>query len=313
MSEVPTTAPVPLLLVAVPTYRRPRMLTACLESLRRQEAPQDVRVELLVVDNDPEGSARPVLAALGEGACVHYVLEPSRGLSSVRNRILQECRERGAAWLAGIDDDEIALPDWLLELWQAQCQHAADIVCGPVIRIRWGEAIPDAATLRARVGRADGHSPRRVASGNALLRLAALGEPPQRFDTGLNLSGGEDHEFFERLRSGGARAVWAARAVAVEWLPPTRQGLRYTLWRHFSDGASGVARARAREPAWRVGGRYGLKAAGKLCGALLALLRLPIRPRRASVDAAIRLANALGLLAGLLGFRVERYRHPDGF
>ncbi len=313
MPEVPTAAPVPLLLVAVPTYRRPRMLMACLESLRRLEVPTDVRVELLVVDNDPEGSARPVLAALGEGARVHYVLESQRGLSSVRNRILQECRGRGAAWLAGIDDDEIAMPDWLQELWQAQRRHAADIVSGPVVRVRWGEVIPDAAIVQARQGRADGHSPRRVASGNALLRIAVLGEPPQRFDAGLNLSGGEDHEFFERLRSRGARAVWAARAVAVEWLPPARQGLRYTLWRHFSDGASGVARARARDPAWRVSGRYGLKAAGKLGGALLALLKLPLRPRRAGVDAAIRLANALGLLAGLLGFRVERYRHPDGF
>jgi glycosyltransferase involved in cell wall biosynthesis len=315
MSLPATDAALPLLIIAVPTCRRPRMLACCLESLGRLERPPGLRIELLVVDNDPAGSARPVVADYRGDLPLHHVIEAERGLSSVRNRILAECQSRGAAWLAGIDDDEFALPDWLRVLWDARQRHGADIVTGPVPRLPWGAAVDaDDLRRRARDERADGHVPRRIASGNALLRLAALGEPPLGFAAGLNLAGGEDHDFFERLRARGARAVWAAGAVAVEWLPPERQRLNYRLWRHYSDGVAAVARARMqRQPAWRLWPHYGLKATGKLGGGLLALLGLPFGPRRAGLAVAVRVANACGYLAGLCGARAERYRHTDGF
>lgn len=303
----------PRLLIGVPTCHRPRMLARCLESLLQLEQPAALRVEVLVVDNDPRGSARAVVEACAGGRVLHYVVEPQRGLSSVRNRILNESRRLGATWLAGIDDDEFALRGWLVALWEAQQRHGADVVCGPVLRVVWGGTIKPAAIQAAGAAHPEGHVPRRVASGNALLRLDALGVPPLDFDARLDLSGGEDHDFFERLRARGARFAWAAQAAVVEWIPPERQGIRYPLARHFSDGVSAVVRARYSRPAWRVWLHYGVKALGKLGGAVLALLGLPFGPRRALMGAAVRVSNALGCLAGLLGARAERYRRTDGF
>jgi hypothetical protein len=281
-------------------------------ALQRHTGYGGPRRRLLVVDNDPAASARKLVEGLRTHLQVFYVTEVERGLCSVRNRILAQARLLQADWLAGIDDDESAQPGWLEALWAARLALDADVLTGPVPRVPWGREALAEEIEQAIAQRADGHQPRRICCGNFLLRMAALGDPPLTFDPRLNFTGGEDHDFFQRLRERGIRAAWAARAVAVEWVPPERQGLAYRLRRHYTDGVSAVARARRAGSGPALWGRYGIKALGKLGGGLLALLALPLGPVRAIDTASARLANAAGLAAGLLGARAERYRRTDG-
>ena len=108
------------LTVAIPTYRRPGAVARALRAVlaeagacRGDGAGPGGPVEVLVIDNDPDGSAREAVAgaaggaldaAAGPGAAVRYVVEPSPGVSAVRNRALDETADR--ALLVFIDDDE---------------------------------------------------------------------------------------------------------------------------------------------------------------------------------------------------------------
>src|SRR5688500_10522919 len=95
--------------VCIATYRRPEGLTRVLrglDTLTFRRSPEPV-LELLVIDNDPEGSARGVVESLRAGIRwpIRYEHEPKRGLSNVRNAAMASARQRSVL-VAFIDDDE---------------------------------------------------------------------------------------------------------------------------------------------------------------------------------------------------------------
>src|SRR3989442_5909052 len=70
--------------LVVPTYRRPRMVARCLESVQRQTLAE---FELLLVDNSPDGELRARIEEINDGARVpaRYVTEPRLGLHNTRH------------------------------------------------------------------------------------------------------------------------------------------------------------------------------------------------------------------------------------
>lgn len=71
-------------LIAVATYRRPTGLQRLLDSM--EAAVSSTSVDILVVDNDAEGSARSV--AVNHSLRPTYVIEPETGVAAARNRAL---------------------------------------------------------------------------------------------------------------------------------------------------------------------------------------------------------------------------------
>jgi glycosyltransferase involved in cell wall biosynthesis len=95
------------LTVVICTRDRPQALRRALESLQAQS---DSGFATLVVDNAPStAAAAGVVDELGWGSC-RYVIESQSGLSRARNRALREASTDFIAW---IDDDELADPDWV--------------------------------------------------------------------------------------------------------------------------------------------------------------------------------------------------------
>lgn len=119
--------------VGIPTYRRPETLAALLDVLpeRLRELDPLIQTKVFVVDNDPAGSAREVVAATPLE--IGYVIEPTPGIAAVRNRLMDEAASFRA--IAFIDDDERPLAGWLPALVETWTETGASAVMGRVISV----------------------------------------------------------------------------------------------------------------------------------------------------------------------------------
>lgn len=227
--------------IAVPTYRRPDELRTLLPLLLAQARETNDRyvTEVLVVDNDPEGSGA---AAVGQLAApeLRYVTEPTPGIAAVRNRALDEAA--GSTLLAFIDDDERPSRQWLAALiatWEAT---GAAAVTGRVVAEYAGELDPwvRAGQFFARPRFPTGTSIDVAATGNLLLDLDQIRRLGIRFSAELGLAGGEDNLFSRSLARAGGRLVWCDESVAVDAVPLHRMTRAWLLTRAWSHGNTDV-------------------------------------------------------------------------
>jgi succinoglycan biosynthesis protein ExoM len=257
--------------VLVCTFRRDS-LEGTLASVARQELPQGLRLALIVADNDDTPSARPLVAqaAARLPVPVTYLHAPSRNISLARNACLDAAR---APWIAFIDDDETADRGWLAALLARADETGADAVFGPAIA-EYDAGAP--GWMR----RQDHHSNRPVRRGgrvetghtcNALLRWADTPWQGERFDLARGQSGGEDTEFFFRLRRLGARYEIAEGAVVREPVAADRLRPGWLLRRKYRMGVSHASAATGLGSRASLGASAAAKAvfcaAGALAGA----------------------------------------------
>jgi glycosyltransferase involved in cell wall biosynthesis len=125
--------------VVIATYNRARLLPGILGVLASQEAHPPLQWEIVVVDNNSSDSTRDVVASFSRTTTipVRYAFEARQGLSSARNRGVQEAR---GAILAFTDDDVLPAPDWIVQVVAAIDRWGAHGVGGRILP-RW-EASP---------------------------------------------------------------------------------------------------------------------------------------------------------------------------
>src|SRR5690606_27791466 len=124
--------------VVIITYRRVAGLSKLLECLDDQalDGLPRIRLSIIVVDNDREGSAAEVVRTFRprRGVEVRYVPETIQGIPVARNTGLAHV-PADAEFCCLIDDDEWPATYWLRELVLTQRATAADCVMGPVIPV----------------------------------------------------------------------------------------------------------------------------------------------------------------------------------
>jgi hypothetical protein len=270
LSVVPSAVPGTVrVTIAVPTYRRTaelsRLLPLLLEHARAVSEPSGSRftADVLVVDNDPQGSAADVVAAVPG---VRYVAEPTPGIAAVRNRAMDEAAD--ARVLAFLDDDERPQPGWLASLLDTWAASGAAAVAGRVVAEFGAEPEPwlRAGNLFARRSMPTGTEVDVAAAGNLLLDLGRVRALGIRFEPALALGGGEDNLFTRSLVRAGGRIVWCDESVAVDPVPPERMTRRWLRARAWSQGNSTVTTdLHLTAGSWR---RRGLRAAYAQRGAV---------------------------------------------
>jgi succinoglycan biosynthesis protein ExoM len=223
--------------VCIATFRRAERLRAVLEDLTLQSRPPD---QVVVVDNDQAGSARPVIEqarASGVPFVVAYDVQPERNIAMTRNRTVSLA---DGDWLAFIDDDERAPQSWLQQLLEAAATFAADGILAPV-----EPQVPSDAPHWIRRGRFYDFAHQRSGDlvpldrmrfGNVLLRAEPLRAEPGPFDTSYGLSTGEDGDLLVRLARKGLRIIWCDEAIVWEPIEAKRLSLRWLLMRALSGG-----------------------------------------------------------------------------
>lgn len=225
-----------LVSICVCTYRRDT-LRDTLASLARLTMPPGTDIEVVVVDNDGDCSARSMVSGFADSAPfpVVYAAESRKGLSFARNRGLETAKGQ---WIALLDDDEVAASDWLARLLETAERFRADAVVGTVLPEF--EGLPPAWIVRSRFfDRSLPPAGTKIGmgialSGNALLRVDFLREHNLLFDTDFNFTGGEDSDFFRRFTDLGGTVVSAPEAVVREFVPTQRMTAEHlskvSLW-----------------------------------------------------------------------------------
>lgn len=233
--------------IAICTFRRP-FVSDAIRSLACQRASTS-GFELLIVDNDDTPSAQQNVerTAADAGLIVRYLHCPGRNISVARNACLEACR---TAWLAFIDDDEIATSGWLSRLIAAARPDIA-AVFGPVRAIYAADA-----PVWVRTG--DFHSVVPVQRGgcirtgytcNVLLNLRHPAVAGRRFHWDLGRSGGEDTVFFAEIWGAGGRLGYAADAIVEEKVVQDRETMAWLMRRRFRSGQT-IGRLCAVEKGW---------------------------------------------------------------
>ncbi|MDM7855577.1 glycosyltransferase family 2 protein [Cellulomonas alba] len=294
--------------VAMLTFRRPADLEVAVPAFLAQLRPLGAR--LLVVDNDPEGSARAFVDSAGPD--VAYVHEPRPGIAAARNRALLEAA--GDDVLVFVDDDERPEPGWFDALLATYAATGADVVVGAVVSEY--ELDPPRWVTQGRF-----FDRRRLATGtrvdvaatnNLLLDLATVRRLGVGFDERFGLSGGSDTLFTRTLHARGARMVWCDEAVVVDRVPADRMTPEWVLRRARRSGNSAsraeLALARGAWSRARVRARYLARGGARVAGGAVRVVQGRLTRSDVTVLVGRRHANrGLGMVGGALGHVVVEY------
>ncbi len=245
---------IPHVVVCIPTFRRPTLLSKCLEALQSQKH-EAFTYGIVVVDNDHKQSARAVTSAWQQRSplSIRYEVEPVQNIALARNRAL---RSAYGEFIAFIDDDEIPCEDWLQGLYRTCNRYRADGVLGPV-----RPYFPLGAPLwlkRSGLCNRPSHETGTVLNrfqtrtGNVLFRRNIIEGHTEPFPPSKGRSGGEDMAFFRVMIENGHRFVWCEDTPVYEVVVPQRWTLGYYVMAYLRMGGLSGERARhSRRKKWR--------------------------------------------------------------
>jgi succinoglycan biosynthesis protein ExoM len=208
--------------VCICTYQRPH-LRETIASILLQDCLDQLSIEILVCDDDPGGSAKSLveITAGRTPITIRYLATGANNIAAARNKCLAEAKGN---WIAFIDDDEVAEPDWLSKLVAAQNAYNADVVKG-YVRGVYPPTTPAwvlAGDPYTRNYGATGRPLVTAASGNVFFKRDTAISSGVKFDLAFGVSGGEDTDFFGRLGAIGARMIASRDAIVNEIIPPDR-------------------------------------------------------------------------------------------
>jgi succinoglycan biosynthesis protein ExoM len=299
--------------LCIATCERPTSLGNLLGALETLEIPTGTALQIVVVDNDPAGSAKAVCdeAVARHAYVLRYVVEKRRGIPFARNAALTVALS-DSDFIAFIDDDEIPESNWLAELLRVQEFYKADVVTGPCLPQylqpppRW--VIEGAFHELPR--HPTGTLCHVAFTHNVLVSAAVFDDIDRYFDESMALNGGDDKEFFTRVYAAGFRILWADNAIVRENIPASRSTVRWLVQRGFRVGTSS-AWVQLNHQSSTV---FRLLAHGFYCmakGATLALA-LPLRGRAVAVQGLRLFSYGLGRIAGSSGYLHQEYRVIHG-
>ena len=237
------------IVIAVCTYLRPNMLERAINHIKDLRRIEDVIVEVLIVDNDKNQSAKPVVGKFCAMDSfpykIHYEVQEERGLSLVRNTALKAALKIGADYIACFDDDDSPDRNWLFSLWDFEKKKSAQtkkpiIVTGPAFS-RFDKDYPKYITMnfRSKTTKKTGQLRHTAATGNVLIPIDVV-KRGVLFDECYKFMGGEDGEFFQKAQTFGFEIYWCNEAIVYENITEEKANIKRILNRYFYNGFSNV-------------------------------------------------------------------------
>ena len=303
--------------VCIVTYKRPISLRKLLKSLGNQQTEGRFTYNIIIVDNDVAGSSSAIVKEFEAGGHdIVYEIEPVQNICLARNRCLSQA---GGDFIATIDDDERAEPDWLLNIYKTMITYEADVVMGPAVRIfpentpEYIQRNPCFNALNPPTGATEKFI---YSTANCLIRGELLQTMETPFNPDFGLTGGDDSVLFEQLKRGKCKFVWCREAPVYETINASRANILWLLRRMFRNGC--VTHQMLKRglvcddhPSLREIRRVSIQKLPIDCaGVLISLVKSFVKSEYLS-DAIIKTQNlsfSLGFLVSHLNIKYEEYR-----
>jgi succinoglycan biosynthesis protein ExoM len=248
---------VPRVCIGIPTFKRPGYLRLLLRSLEKQTTIAAITV--VVADNDTaQAEGRKTCAEVAaEGYRYPLVAVPSTvpGIANTRNTIVETALKTGNFdYIAMIDDDSWPEPDWLTVLLALIDDLKVDLVRG-AMRPEF-EVAPEPWLVKTGYFQSSYTATGRIdqihAGGNFLARAEVFSRMPSPwFSSDYALTGGEDDDFFLRLKELGCTFAQSVDSIVYERMPPARCNAGWLKQRALMNGASWAnVRLRRRPRGW---------------------------------------------------------------
>jgi glycosyltransferase involved in cell wall biosynthesis len=228
--------PQDMLSVVLCTYNRADNLAIALGTVVAQASSSAFQYEVVVIDDGSTDHTRETVEQIAAASPVpvRYIFESARGgIAVARNRGVNEARGN---WIVFFDDDQLAAPDWLAQLYAVVTAHGAKCVggarrldlpesilhgLGPVCRGILGENLYTGAPARL--------TGKELPTTGSLLLSRAIFDAVGLFDTTLT-SSGEDSDLLGRSRRAGFEIWTAPAAMVAHMIPPHRREAPYFRW-----------------------------------------------------------------------------------
>src|SRR4051812_48978119 len=256
----------PTLSVILPTFRRPLLLAAALESIGASRGCAAEDVEVIVVDNSPDLEARMVVTGFEARFpfVLHYAVEARPGVSNARNCGAALARGR---LLVFMDDDQQIDPSYLERAPRALAETKSDCI-GGWLGYLGADVFPAwIRELTSRMGTRDlGPEVRRIGEADPKLAGGNIAITKEAFTRIGGFRGDlaqiEDVDLQERLLAAGGAIFYDPALRQYHHLEPQRLKRSYYLARSFLAGRS---ECRTRAVSW--------KSAPRICGVPRFVLR----------------------------------------
>lgn len=301
----------PSIAICIPTLKRPDGLDVLLKSMSELTFTKQIpsSIKICVADNDPQKSAEQVVEKWKGliGWKIAYDVENKPGIPFVRNKLVRMAE--GVDFIAFIDDDEIASPQWLDELLNIQIKYNADVIMGPVIPNY--KINPPDWIVRGKFHFSsrfkDGITESNLITWNLLIRQNLFKKYNVAFEKRMALTGGTDILIGRLLKQAGIKFYWSDRAVVKEIVPPERSQLSWLLLRRFRAGLVEVlVRKYSKETGCRI--KNLVSAVRSITIGILKTLTFVWNGKYAVVKGICYMSYGIGIIWGTFGFTYEEYK-----
>lgn len=300
------------IVIGIPTFKRPIQLNKLLVSIFALQIDNSLikKVDIVLIDNDKERSAEPVVKRLESKSIgrfrLHYHNYPKKGLTLVRNEILKKALELKPDFIACIDDDEYPSPKWLNELVSHIIVNNADLVVGGIVPVFEMDV---SKSLSKWFFLAKPTNPSKIgyhcSTGNLILRAKFLEDHNLRFDIRFNKTGAEDTFFGVQAEKKGGICLNTEKAIIFENIPQKRGTLKWLLKRKYRTALTYITILKIEKKHGLLTKKI-LTSFIYLFAGILALVLAPFRFNNRYIGL-VKIAESLGGFAGIFNINYEEY------
>jgi succinoglycan biosynthesis protein ExoM len=229
--------------VCIATYKRSQLLRKLLDSILNQNLTDNIKLQVIVVDNDVEKSAEHIVKEYEnrENIIFEYFVQPEKNISLTRNVAVDNSK---GEYLLFIDDDEEADKYWIVKYLEAINKYNADGVFGPVLPL-----FHDLTPAWMKEGNfftkdcpPTGDTAVSTRTSNCIIKAELIKSEPVPFDPEYGITGGEDTHLFTRLQRKGAKFISSKEAIVREFIPPERTTMKWIFKKSFQTGNTATRR-----------------------------------------------------------------------